>query len=136
MPAGRRRTATAPASMARNVVETSRGSVLPLTMTIGVGYVSMIRRVASKPSSLGIWMSMVMTSGCLRATGESSTTRTLIMGNSACSRSYQSPDYFQQVALVEATFHDIGIGADVDPALAVLARLECRHQHDRHLRKP
>ena len=39
---------------------------LLLTMTIGVGCVSMILRVVSKPSILGRWMSIVITSGCVR----------------------------------------------------------------------
>ncbi|MEJ7636446.1 MAG: hypothetical protein WKF75_00260 [Singulisphaera sp.] len=33
--------------------------MLPVTMTIGVGAVAMISRVASRPSSRGMWMSMV-----------------------------------------------------------------------------
>jgi len=57
--------------MASKVVATSPASVLPLTTTIGVGQVSMIRRVASSPSILGMWMSIVITSGCLRAMASS-----------------------------------------------------------------
>ena len=62
-PAGFDTTAKAPAWVARVVVAASRVSALPLTITTGVGQVSMILRVASKPFILGRWMSMVMTSG-------------------------------------------------------------------------
>ena len=68
MPADLGSTASAPASTARKAITVSPMSGVPLTMTIGVGRLSMIRRVASNPSILGMWISMVITSGLLRST--------------------------------------------------------------------
>ncbi len=54
----------------------------------------------------------------------------------AASRSKQPPDNFQQVTLVEAAFYNVGIGADIDAALAVLARVQRRYQHHRQFAEP
>src|SRR2546422_655151 len=35
----------------------------------------------------------------------------------------------EQHSLLESALEDIGAGADIDAALAILARSECRHQH-------
>ena len=54
--------------MARKVFSTSLGSQLADTITIGVGVVSMMIRVASNPSIFGMIMSIVTTSGLLSRT--------------------------------------------------------------------
>ena len=46
--------ATAPASIERKAMASSCGSAVAVQMTIGSGCVSMMRRVASKPSSRGM----------------------------------------------------------------------------------
>ena len=57
---------TAPASMARKVSSTSSGSQQALTMTMGTGVDSIMRRVASNPPMPGMWMSMVTTDATWR----------------------------------------------------------------------
>ena len=57
---------TAPAWSASIAELTSSGFTVRETMTIGVGRVSMIRRVASRPLMRGSWISMEMTLGATR----------------------------------------------------------------------
>jgi hypothetical protein len=63
---GVRSAAVAPASSALIVTPTWSASGCAVTMTIGVGTSRMIRRVASKPFSTGISMSITTTSGRCR----------------------------------------------------------------------
>src|SRR6266542_563035 len=66
-----------------------------------------------------------------RATGESSTIRTVVMYSSMAwpVDSDQSLHHLYEVTLVKAAFHQIGIGSDLDAALSVFARFKRRDQH-------
>src|SRR5277367_2891248 len=103
----------------------------------------MICRVACKPSTLGIWISMVMTSGLSDAAAmtarwpSTASPTTCISGcaliradrNSAMvgesstirtriiGRSYQATHGVEQRALIKAALDDVGIGAGFDAAL-------------------
>ena len=77
----------APDSIARKALAVSLKSVVPLTMTIGVGRVSMIRRVASKPFIFGIWTSIVMMSGRVRSTASSASSPVSAVPTTSIARS-------------------------------------------------
>ena len=64
-----------------------------------------------------------------RVTAESSAISTRIMRPSTP----EPVDDLEQVGLLEARLHDVGVGADLDPALLVLARLERADEHDRQV---
>src|SRR5258708_39590478 len=69
----------------------------------------------------------------IRATLESSATSTLILASSIGinTRSDQATDGFEKVALIEAAFDEVGVRADVDAALAILASFQGGDQDDR-----
>src|SRR6267378_1287310 len=73
-----------------------------------------------------------------RVTAESSTTSTLIFRSAIknfvlylC----QAADGFEQVALIEIAFNEIGIGANVDAAFPIFTRFQGGHQYHRQLRQ-
>src|SRR5579859_512217 len=119
----------------------------------------MILRVAAKPSMPGSWISIVITSGrsrCAaatassplravpitrtwgsavsipirnsRTTAESSTISTLITGRLPGSK--EPADHVQQVALVEAALHQVGVGPGGRAPRAIFARFQRCDQHD------
>src|SRR3989338_1892183 len=70
-----------------------------------------------------------------RVTGESSASTTRIGATSALT-SHQPPDDVQEVRLIEARLDHVGVRADLDAALLVLARLERGHEDHGQLAKP
>src|ERR1043166_1630960 len=73
----------------------------------------------------------------VRDTAESSATSTSILPSvmRPFTGSNQPAHGLEQVALIEAALDDVGVGADVDAALAVLSRFQPRHQHHGQLRE-
>src|SRR5579871_1819643 len=147
-------TVRAPARSAFMVIRRSSFSTLAETTTIGVGRSRMIRSVASNPFIPGRRMSIEMTSGAVRSrirsasspvstaptssrrgsramiasrncriTRESSMIRTRIR-LAETPASDNLPDGSKQLLLVELPFHDVGVRAQRQTALAIFAPLE------------
>src|SRR5688572_17428549 len=94
-------------------------------------------RAASPAEAVAMtWMSGSARSICRRkscTTGETSTIKSVIIGRSLAERldSDKPLHLFEEITLVEAALHQIGIGSDLDAAFTVRGRGERRHQYDR-----